>query len=367
MDAGRQTLGGKYTLVSILGEGAFSRVYRGTALPSGTPVAIKVFFPPRSQHSGLHISPEEARLRFWREARLLSQLKSPYTVRLLDFGDTSSGYRYLVFELVEGEPLASLIDPLAPTPPHEVERYLRQILISLKEAHSHRILHRDIKPENILRQSTGQIKLLDFGVAKQLGDNDGELTKAGMVIGTPRYMAPEQLLSRDLTPATDLYALGHVCYELLCGRHAILAAYDADIVGSIISPVSSVLPHNVDVPESLRNAVNGMLNKDVAARPKNVDAVLAILDGAFARPDVATAAGHKIQPKTRPRNPMFLRQALSGSPVSHASEPGELSTAEFPRVRVAEDDEPIEDLASYEELDGDSDDTTPTHRGPHHL
>src|SRR5690606_38246189 len=152
---------------------------------------------------------ERVSFRFQQEARLVSRLRSPFTITMYDYGRTPSGLLYMVLEYVSGQSIAELLAGGAPVAPQRVVKILNQILISLHEAHALGMLHRDLKPANIMVYEhlgqADQVKLLDFGIAKVIGDSHQQrnidLTSDGNIIGTPRYMSPEQIRGdHNLTP-----------------------------------------------------------------------------------------------------------------------------------------------------------------------
>ncbi|MEZ6185061.1 MAG: serine/threonine-protein kinase [Planctomycetota bacterium] len=197
---------GRYTLVERLGAGAAGVVFHAVD-PEGHAVAIKVLRRRRGS-------------RYLREVELLERTaQRPGVVALLDAGRSSRG-PYLVLELAEGGSLRSVLTRRGVLPWREAAELVAQVAESLGELHQDGIIHRDLKPENILLQGDGRPLLSDFGLAKDLGDEDGELTAAGFALGTVGYMAPELLDGRrdQLGPWTDVFALGAVLYELASGR-----------------------------------------------------------------------------------------------------------------------------------------------------
>lgn len=210
-------LNGRYRVGSTLGEGAFGVVLRAEELNSGRLVAIKILKP------GEHGYDPKMEARFLREMRVVAKLQSPYTVKLFDFGRTEDGLLFMVCEYVAGEDLVQLIHRRERLEEHEALRILQQALLGIAEAHDLGILHRDIKPHNIrampLPDGSVHVKVLDFGLARPLVD-DANLTATGKVVGTLRYMSPEQLYNAELTPSTDIYSLGIVACEMLLGREA---------------------------------------------------------------------------------------------------------------------------------------------------
>jgi serine/threonine protein kinase len=212
-------LEGRYRIEEKLGEGGFGAVFRATQLNIDRKVAIKVVQPQLlAMGSGLE--------RFLREAKVAQHLEHPNIVRMYDFGHTEDGTPYIAWELLKGKPLDAILEEGLPLPPSRVVRICLQVLKALMEAHAQGIVHRDIKPANIfLSEFSGEpdfVKVLDFGIAKALDVTEGNKTKAltmaGQIIGTPNYMAPEQVEGKAVGPSADLYSLGLVMAELLTGQ-----------------------------------------------------------------------------------------------------------------------------------------------------
>jgi serine/threonine protein kinase len=167
------------------------------------------------------VQDESAVKRFLNEAKAIAALKSPNTITLHDFGVTEDGLLYYTMELLEGRPLSKVISQHGPLAVDVAAEIVLQTLESLEEAHEHEILHRDLKPENLFiseRRGKRHVTVLDFGIAKLRGDSTIEsITRTGMICGTPAYLAPEQALGNPASPASDLYSLGIVFYEMLAG------------------------------------------------------------------------------------------------------------------------------------------------------
>jgi serine/threonine protein kinase len=216
----------QYRVEEWLGGGGYGDVYRAHAVRLDRPVAVKVM---------RHRSAEAVLARFLREAQIAKRLEHPNTVRLLDYGGVEEGVPFLVWELLRGETLAARLERSGPMDTIAVVRLATQVLSSLEEAHGAGIVHRDIKPSNLmLCDFAGErdfVKVLDFGVAKDVSSTQEDLTGEGEVLGTPRYMAPEQVLGRAVVPATDLYALGLVMAEALTGKAVVEASSKTQAVG----------------------------------------------------------------------------------------------------------------------------------------
>jgi serine/threonine-protein kinase len=208
------TVGGKFVLREVIGEGAMGKVYRADQTNLGRTVAVKVMNPALLSDEGLV-------RRFHDEARSASRLNHPNIVSVIDFGQTESGVLYIVMEFLRGRTLARLIAEEAPLEPARIVDIMGQVLDALEEAHTHEVVHRDLKPDNImveaLRTSGDFAKVLDFGIAK-LRREDREFETVDGQCGTPEYMAPEQVRGQlDVDARADLYSLGIVMYEMLTG------------------------------------------------------------------------------------------------------------------------------------------------------
>jgi hypothetical protein len=271
---------GRYRIDQQIGAGGFAAVFRATDVQSNRRVAIKILTPGDEEWMRV----DKLSKRFEREARLMGQLSNEHTVTLLEFARSQNDQLYLVFEYVDGTTLGELVDTYGALPPQRVVSILRQVLSALEEAHRIGVLHRDIKPDNIMvYQHMGirdLVKLIDFGIAKPLGRDEGgsfdatKLTTAGLVLGTPRYMSPEQFTGSRLSAATDIYSLGLVAYELLVGAPAVDAESSTGIVREQLSPQPFKVPRDANVPPRLRRIIERMTEKSRADRYKNVTEVL---------------------------------------------------------------------------------------------
>lgn len=212
-------IAGRFRLLDKLGEGGMGEVYRAEQLPMGRHVALKVL---RQALAEDHRQVE----RFKREAQAVSQLSHPNTIVVHDFGQDADGTLFLAMELLEGQPLAELVEGGQVLPPVRAASIMNQVCASLAEAHSGGMVHRDLKPENIFITRKGHtndfVKVLDFGIAKVThgvkGDRLETLTHAGAIFGTPQYMAPEQIKGEEIDARADVYALGVMLYQLISGQ-----------------------------------------------------------------------------------------------------------------------------------------------------
>ncbi|MEZ4462182.1 MAG: tetratricopeptide repeat protein [bacterium] len=224
---------GRFRILELLGSGGFGTVYRALQENVGREVALKFLTP------GVAKDPVNVE-RFRREAYHVSQLRHPNTITLYDYGQTEEGLIYMVMELLEGTSLADTVQEKGALAWPRAAHVFIQVLKSLSEAHQRGLVHRDLKPENIfLCELFGEqdyVKVLDFGVAKMTMAEDGlessedKLTKAGRIFGTPMYMAPEQACAEPITPATDVYALGLLMFEMLTGLPPVTGRNRMDVI-----------------------------------------------------------------------------------------------------------------------------------------
>jgi serine/threonine-protein kinase len=201
---------GRYQLRSILGRGSMGVVYRGFDPKLQRPVALKVV--EKRDIDATDLEPVLQRLR--PEADIAARLDHPRVAALLDFAETDE-YACLVMQLAEGRPLSAWLEQEGLFDPHQAWIILRQVLDGLDYCHSRGVVHRDLKPANILVDESLGIRITDFGVARI---ESSTLTQLGEALGTPHYMAPEQFSGAACTPATDLYQVGVIAYEMLTGE-----------------------------------------------------------------------------------------------------------------------------------------------------
>src|SRR5579871_6362703 len=215
-----QVLGGKYTVVRLLGEGGMGAVYEGEQQLGTTKrkVAVKTLHPHLSRD-------EKIKARFEREVGTIAELEHPNTIQVFDFGTTAEGILYIVMEFLHGKSLADLLEKQGAMEPERVVNILQQVCGSLEEAHARGIVHRDLKPDNVvLVERAGKkdfVKVLDFGIAKRSREEDKDeqkLTQQGMVLGTPPYMSPEQFTGKPIDSRSDIYSLAVMGYEMLTGK-----------------------------------------------------------------------------------------------------------------------------------------------------
>lgn len=253
----------RYELLELLGRGGFAVVFRARDTAMSRDVAIKVLMPMGGQTT------ETVRRRFLREAAVFAGLEDPHTITMYDFGESPTGHLYMVFEYVRSEALSDVIRGGQPLHPRIVTHILIQLTSALREAHHKGVYHRDIKPANVLLYEYGddpyRVKLIDFGIAKDTNPEVANLTKTGRIVGTPRYMAPEQLFGQSMGPDSDIYSLGLLAFEMIAGRPAVGASTNKEVLKQQVSPEDFVLPERI-APPGLRRVVQRMLRKERSAR-----------------------------------------------------------------------------------------------------
>ncbi len=274
-------LGDRYVIEGLLGEGGVGRVYRARHTALNRSVALKVLL---AEHEGSEVLRE----RFRREAETLAALSHPHIVAVTDFG-VDGEVMFLVMELLEGRTLAELLRA-APIEPRRGLAIVRQVLLALGYAHARGVVHRDLKPHNVfvreLDDGSDHVTVLDFGLARMLGQGGADarqLTRAGMLIGTPAYMAPEQA-SGDvdaIDARTDVYAAGLVLYEVLTRRRPFPGSEPGKLLRAHLledpPPLREADP-SLTVPDALQALVTRALAKSRAERFADATEMLAALD-----------------------------------------------------------------------------------------
>jgi serine/threonine protein kinase len=244
---------GRYEILDKLGEGAMGVVYRARDASLGRVVALKMLSADLGAEEELH-------QRFQREAEAIGRLSHPNIVTVYDVGE-SSGQLYMAMELLEGDDLRSLIEKRAAIALADRVRILIQICTGLAYAHSRGVVHRDIKPANILIGSDGRAKILDFGLARVSARST--ITRRGVILGTPDYMAPEQAMGKGVDRRSDVFSAGAVFYEFLTLEKPFKGKTLHAVLYQIISDdPEPVLTVNPEVPVRLASIVHRMLRKD---------------------------------------------------------------------------------------------------------
>lgn len=270
------TLLAHYRVECQLGSGAMGTVYRAHDTSLERPVAVKVL------HTKIAEEPEIVR-RFQREARAAARVNHPNLTHVYFVGSDDSA-RFFVMEYVPGESLFEHVEEHGPLGLDRTIDVLVQAARGLEAAHAGGVIHRDVKPSNLMLLPNGTVKVTDFGLAKSV-EGDVDATGAGRIMGTPRYMSPEQCRGELATEATDCYAMGLVAYFLLSGHHA----FDGDSLGKVIndqmnSPLPSLDDVDPDLPPALESILAQLCAKDPAERPQSMAEVIALLESIRPRP-----------------------------------------------------------------------------------
>ncbi len=283
-------LDGRYRIDAILGSGGMGRVYRAEHTGIGRPVAIKVL------HADLNRNREAAQ-RFQREAIASGRLDHPNIVNVSDFGVVDHGPCYLVMEVLEGESLGARLERDQRIPWREAIEIMRGVLMGLRHAHERGVVHRDIKPDNVfLTYKDGElvVKILDFGIAKLFAGeaDDPASTRAGLTVGTPAYLSPEQAVGGEIKPASDLYSATILLFEMLTGRAPFEDKDPLAMLGAHVSRepprVAEVAP-DVAIPAALEEVIQRGLIKTSADRISSAESYMGQLDTVLASTRLGTA------------------------------------------------------------------------------
>ena len=313
---------GSYEVVSKLGEGGMGVVYLARHTTLGRLAAVKVLLPEFSNN-------REVVARFFNEARAATAIRHPGIIEVYDFGFLEEQQAFIIMEYLEGESLGTRLHR-GPLGLAAALATTRGIARALQAAHEKGIVHRDLKPDNIFlvpdedARGGERVKMLDFGIAKLAPNaNEPGQTRTGMVIGTPTYMAPEQCRGDAIDLRADLYALGCVIYQMLCGQPPFVANASADVLAHHLyfqpQPVSALRP---EVPPPVEQLVMALLAKDPAARPAGAHVVVRIVDALVTSVDATPAPYVAARPARPPSSPVAsVPTTLSGAASSLDAHP----------------------------------------------
>lgn len=258
----------RYRLDEPLGRGGHAQVFRALSLATGAPVALKIVGADR-------LRPNPVRLRrFFREANVMARLTHPSIVRVFDFGQHEDGTAYLAMELLQGRTLGQVMNERRlrgeTFTPEEVRNIARAVCAGLAEVHRSGMTHRDLTPANVFMQDSAHgapvVRLLDFGIA--LPPDEDRLTSAGVLLGTPSYASPEQVLGRGIDARTDVFAIGLLCFEMLTGAKPYGRTISLeDLMVRVSDEAPRVRSLRPDVDERLDEIVARCLSRHPEARP----------------------------------------------------------------------------------------------------
>jgi serine/threonine protein kinase len=265
---------GRYQIESILGRGGMGVVYKATDTQLDETVAIKTL-----PGDVMTRSPEDLE-RFKREIRLARKITHRNVLRTYDYGEAEGVY-FISMEFVRGYTLSELLDEAEQRQmaTRAAAGITRQICRGLQAAHEQGIIHRDIKPQNVLVDAKGEAKLMDFGIARMAEAMEG-VTQAGLIVGTPHYMSPEQVQGKQLDARSDVYSLGVMIYEMLVGRRPFESSSLTGVLAAHITEnAKPPIDLRADIGSTINTVVMRCLAKDPAARYKDAGALLADLEG----------------------------------------------------------------------------------------
>lgn len=314
-----QVLGGSYRIVEQIGEGGMAMVFRGVQIPLQRDVAIKVLLP------SLNSTPSMIQ-RFFQEAQLLCQMSHPNVVRIIDFGNTETGLVYMVMEFLRGTTLREKV-PVSGLPMAETLNLMRQICAGVGSAHRCGLIHRDLKPDNIFIATVPgepeQVKILDFGIARAADGDPLEtrLTRTGLVMGTPGFLAPEQIGgAADADARSDIYALGAILYLIATGSRP----YEGGTPNSILVQQLQE-PPNLDLGRLggrglLADVVRKAMHRTPEERYQSTDELITALEAAAGRPDPVTAEAAELDQTVAT---LMMRKGVDASsrPAGQGSSP----------------------------------------------
>lgn len=255
---------GSYEIVKIAGRGAMGEVYEATDRALGRKVALKVL-------SARHLKSEEFAARFEREGRALASLNHPNVLQIYDCGEVE-GRPFLAMEFLSGQDVGAIIKRAGPLRPGDAAEIVRQAAVGLSQTEEVGVVHRDVKPSNLVVTRKGRVIVTDFGLSKCDSDRKA-ITKAGLFVGTPDYLAPEQAMGRSVTVAADIYALGCSLFHMCTGHPPFRDANDDDPYTAVVRRhLKAPRPKlSQDVPEidpELAQLCRRMMSRRVEVRPK---------------------------------------------------------------------------------------------------
>lgn len=282
LEAG-DVLGGRYEILELLGEGGMGAVYKARDRELDRPVALKLIRPEMASSPSILA-------RFKQELLLSRQVTHKNVIRIYDLGD-ADGVKFITMEFVEGRDLRAMIHEKKKFSPEEAVEIIQQVCQALEAAHAVGVIHRDLKPQNIMRENTGRILVMDFGLARTI-EGDG-MTQVGALVGTMEYMSPEQALAKELDQRSDLYTLGLILYELLTGKMPFNAESAlASLIKRTQERAVPVSDHDQKIPGALSGIVSKCLERDPNLRYQSANELLRDLEAWQGKRAAATLGFH---------------------------------------------------------------------------
>jgi len=304
----------RFRIVALIARGGMGKVYRAEQAPLGREVALKVLNPNYSGDAN-----PEFHKRFYLEASITAKLTHPNTVSIFDYGRTDDGIYFIVMELLEGKTLHRALREGAPFEPARALHIARQICRALREAHGLGVVHRDLKPANVFLVQHGEetdfVKVLDFGLVKNVGKTGEDLTQTGLFMGSPKYMSPEQIRGEKVDGRADIYALGVILYEMLTGKVPFDRPNPVNILMAHVHepppPMRQINPYTMASP-LLEQVVMKCLAKDPSERFANMDELLVALK------QVSIESGHDLG-MSRELSGLFRPATITGAHAALSS------------------------------------------------
>jgi eukaryotic-like serine/threonine-protein kinase len=278
-----EVLGDRYEIEKLLGEGGMGAVYKARDRELDRSVALKLIRPELASNPSMLA-------RFKQELLLSRQVTHKNVIRIFDLGD-ADGVKFITMEFVEGEDLRTLIHEKKKFSPEEAVEIMRQVCQALEAAHGTGVIHRDLKPQNIMRDQSGRILVMDFGLARTM-EGDG-MTQVGALVGTMEYMSPEQALAKELDQRSDLFTAGLILYELLTGKMPFKAESAlASLIKRTQERAVPVSDHDGSIPGQLSGIVSKCLERDPNLRYQSAAEMLRDLDAWEGKRAAATLGFH---------------------------------------------------------------------------
>ena len=293
-------LANRYQILSLLGTGGMGAVYKAQDVELDRLVALKVIRPEMARNPAVVE-------RFKQELRLSHKVTHHNVVRMYDLSE-DAGMRFVTMELVAGRDLRSILEERQKLPPAEAVNLLEQICVALQATHAVGILHRDLKPQNVMLEDGGRVVLMDFGMARTIGDNDG-MTQTGVMVGTLDYMSPEQALGKKLDQRSDIFTFGLIAYELLTGAMPFRA--ESAIASLLNRTQQNAIPvRDVDhsIPDRLSNIIAKCLAREPEKRYQNAEELDADLRAWQDKSGHKRASGFSVQPRGKPASALGWQQ-----------------------------------------------------------
>jgi len=336
----------RFKVAALIARGGMGKVYRAEQAPLGRTCALKILDP----HYAGDYDPEFHK-RFFLEASIASKLTHPNTVTIFDYGRTDDDIYYIAMEYLEGRTLHRAIRDAGFLTEERAAHVARQVCRALREAHAVGVVHRDLKPANIFLVEHGDeadyVKVLDFGLVKNVSENKGEdLTQTGLFMGSPKYMAPEQIRGDSIDARTDIYGLGIILYEMITGKVPFDHPNSVNILMAHISeappPLHQVNPA-IRVSPQLQDIVGRCMAKSPDERFRSMEEVLAALKS-IGGTQVATSVGQQVAPDRRDasvaasgRRPVTASEDIGSDPTFVSASGSDNSTPVRPASHSSAD------------------------------